>query len=114
MFFRKRQQKCDFPYKNCLRPNDRVNLQAPKKTMIRDVPIALRWVEDRRRFGIAIFAVSSEMPAMREIRCLRRRRQINDLPTGFKRLQDAENGWKDRGKRWRTVRLDSSQVSVIR
>jgi len=114
MFFRKRQQKCDFPYKNCLWPNDRVNLQAPKKTLIRDAPIALRLVEDRRRFGIAIFAVSAEMPAVREIRCLRRRRQIKDLPTGFKRLQDAENGWKGRGKRRQTARLDSSQMPEIR
>jgi len=108
MFFRKRQQKCDFPYKNCLWPNDRVNLQAPKKTLIRDAPIALRLVEDWRCFVIAIFAVSAEKPALLKIRLLRRRRQIKVLPTGFKRLQDAETGWKGRGKRRRTVRLDSS------
>ena len=51
---------------------------------------------------------------MREIRNLRRRRLIIVLPTGFKRLQDAETGWKDRGKRWRTARQDSSQMPEIR
>ena len=54
------------------------------------------------------------MPAVRKIKHLRRRRQIKVLPTGFKRLQDAETDWEDLGKRWRTVRLDSSQILEIR
>ena len=75
---------------------------------------ALRLVEDRRRLGIANRAVSAEMPAERKIRRLRRRRHTKDLPTGFMRLQDAENGWRGLGKRWRTARLDSSQMPEIR